>query len=98
MSFHRHLAGFIPECAVFVADFDHVGKAILEITALFDDRAPRRPDGRGCAAPLHDIAKGSQAEKYVGYAYSRGYTNGYSATQFKPAGAVNAYQYTEFCS
>ena len=46
--------------------------------------------------PFRDIARGSQAEKYVGYAYSCGYTNGYSATQFKPAGAVNAYQYTEF--
>lgn len=46
--------------------------------------------------PFTDIAKGSEAEKYVGYAYSKGYTNGYSATQFKPAGAVNAYQYTEF--
>lgn len=48
------------------------------------------------ATPFTDIAKGSDAEKYVGYAYSKGYTNGYSATQFKPAGAVNAYQYTEF--
>ena len=46
--------------------------------------------------PFKDIEKGSTAEKYVGYAYSKGYTNGYSATQFKPAGAVNAYQYTEF--
>jgi len=46
--------------------------------------------------PFTDIQKGSQAEQYVGYAYSMGYTNGYSATQFKPAGAVNAYQYTEF--
>lgn len=46
--------------------------------------------------PFTDIAKGSDAEKYVGYAYSKGYTNGYSATQFLPAGAVNAYQYTEF--
>ena len=46
--------------------------------------------------PFTDIQKGSQAEKYVGYAYSMGYTNGYSATQFKPAGAVNARQYTEF--
>lgn len=46
--------------------------------------------------PFTDIAKGSDAERYVGYAYSMGYTNGYSATQFKPAGAVNAYQYTEF--
>ena len=48
------------------------------------------------STPFTDIQKGSQAEKYVGYAYSMGYTNGYSATQFKPAGAVNARQYTEF--
>ena len=48
------------------------------------------------STPFTDIEKGSQAEKYVGYAYSMGYTNGYSATQFKPAGAVNARQYTEF--
>ena len=46
--------------------------------------------------PFTDIQPGSQAEQYVGYAYSKGYTNGYSATQFKPSGAVNAYQYTEF--
>lgn len=46
--------------------------------------------------PFTDIAKGSQAERYVGYAYEKGYTNGYSATQFKPGNAVNAGQYTEF--
>lgn len=46
--------------------------------------------------PFTDIAKDSQAEQYVGYAYSKGYTNGYTATTFQPAGAVNAYQYTEF--
>lgn len=46
--------------------------------------------------PFTDVARGSEAEKYVGYAYERGYTNGYSATQFRPAGAVNAHQYTEF--
>ena len=46
--------------------------------------------------PFKDIEKGSQAEHYVGYAYEKGYTNGYTATSFKPAGAVNAYQYTEF--
>ena len=46
--------------------------------------------------PFTDIAKGSDAEKYVGYAYEKGYTNGYTATQFKPGNAVNAYQYTEF--
>lgn len=48
------------------------------------------------STPFTDIVKGSEAEKYVGYAYSKGYTNGYSSTQFKPAGTVNAYQYTEF--
>ena len=26
----------------------------------------------------------------------KGYTNGYTANSFRPAGAVNAYQYTEF--
>ena len=46
--------------------------------------------------PFKDIEKGSPAEHYVGYAYEKGYTNGYTATSFKPAGAVNAYQYTEF--
>lgn len=46
--------------------------------------------------PFTDIAKGTDTEKYVGYAYSMGYTNGYSATQFKPSAAVNASQYTEF--
>lgn len=46
--------------------------------------------------PFTDISKGSDAEKYVGYAYEKGYTNGYSATQFKPGNPVNANQYTEF--
>lgn len=46
--------------------------------------------------PFRDIEKGSQAEQYVGYAYEMGYTNGYTADTFRPAGAVNAYQYTEF--
>lgn len=46
--------------------------------------------------PFADVAKGSQAERYVGYAYEKGYTNGYSATQFRPSVAVNAHQYTEF--
>lgn len=46
--------------------------------------------------PFTDIAAGTQAAQYVGYAYSKGYTNGYTATTFKPAGSVNAWQYTEF--
>jgi len=32
----------------------------------------------------------------VGYAYEMGYTNGYTATTFKPGNPVNVYQYTEF--
>lgn len=43
-----------------------------------------------------DIAKGTQAEKYVGYAYSMGYTNGYSATTFRPSQAIPVNQYMEF--
>lgn len=46
--------------------------------------------------PFTDIAKGSDAEKYVGYAYEMGYTNGYTATTFKPGNPVNVHQYTEF--
>ena len=46
--------------------------------------------------PFDDIHEGTQAYNYVGYAYEKGYTNGYTATEFRPAGAVNAWQYTEF--
>ena len=46
--------------------------------------------------PFTDVQLGSQAERYIGYAYERGYTNGYSSTQFRPSAPVNAYQYTEF--
>lgn len=46
--------------------------------------------------PFRDITPGTDAERYVGYAYERGYTNGYTAVEFRPAGAVNASQYTEF--
>ena len=46
--------------------------------------------------PFTDIARGSDAEKYVGYAYEMGYTNGYTATTFKPGNPVNVHQYTEF--
>lgn len=48
------------------------------------------------STPFADIARGSDAEKYVGYAYEKGYTNGYTATAWKPAQSVNLYQYTEF--
>lgn len=46
--------------------------------------------------PFKDIHAGTQAFQYVGYAYEKGYTNGYTTTEFRPAGAVNVYQYTEF--
>ena len=46
--------------------------------------------------PFTDVAAGTQSEKYVGYAYSMGYTNGYSATTFRPSQKVTAAQYMEF--
>lgn len=46
--------------------------------------------------PFTDVPKGSQGEKYVGYAYSRGYTNGYDASSFRPGQTVSATQYLAF--
>ena len=46
--------------------------------------------------PFTDVQAGTNSAKYVGYAYERGYTNGYSASQFRPSSPVNARQYTEF--
>jgi len=46
--------------------------------------------------PFTDIAAGSEPARYVGYAYSQGYTNGYTKTTFRPSQKVNAYQYVEF--
>ena len=48
------------------------------------------------STPFTDIAAGSQAAQYVGYAYSKGYTNGYTATTFRPGQTVTAEQYMEF--
>lgn len=48
------------------------------------------------STPFTDITAGTQSEKYVGYAYSKGYTNGYSATTFRPSQTVTASQYMEF--
>ena len=42
------------------------------------------------STPFTDITSGTQSEKYVGYAYSKGYTNGYSATTFRPSQTVTA--------
>lgn len=46
--------------------------------------------------PFTDIATGSEPARYVGYACSKGYTNGYTKTTFRPSQKVNAYQYVEF--
>lgn len=46
--------------------------------------------------PFTDIAAGSNAQKYVGYAYFRGYTAGITKTLFYPNRTVSAAQYTEF--
>lgn len=48
------------------------------------------------SCPFTDVQAGTNGAKYVGYAYEKGYTNGYSATEFRPSGPVNARQYTEF--
>lgn len=48
------------------------------------------------SCPFTDVEAGTNGAKYVGYAYEKGYTNGWSATQFRPSAPVNARQYTEF--
>lgn len=48
------------------------------------------------ATPFTDVAKGSNTEKYVAYAYRKGYTNGYSKTLFKPNQTITVNQYMEF--
>ena len=45
--------------------------------------------------PFTDVQPGTNGAKYVGYAYEKGYTNGYGA-EFRPSNPVNARQYTEF--
>ena len=47
-------------------------------------------------SPFTDVQPGTNGARYVGYAYEKGYTNGYSATEFRPSSPVNARQYTEF--
>ena len=46
--------------------------------------------------PFTDVVKGSNTEKYVAYAYDKGYTNGYSKTLFKPSQTITVNQYMEF--
>ena len=47
-------------------------------------------------SPFTDMQPGTNGARYVGYAYEKGYTNGYSAPEFRPSSPVNARQYTEF--
>lgn len=47
-------------------------------------------------SPFTDVQPGANGARYVGYAYEKGYTNGYSATEFRPSSPVSARQYTEF--
>ena len=46
--------------------------------------------------PFTDVAAGSLGEKYIGYAYEKGYTNGVTADTFRPSSPVSAGQYAEF--
>lgn len=48
------------------------------------------------STPFTDIVPGTQAAQYVGYAYEKGYTNGYTATTFQPSLSITANQYVEF--
>ncbi|MGM9618698.1 MAG: S-layer homology domain-containing protein [Oscillospiraceae bacterium] len=48
------------------------------------------------SCPFTDVDKNSATYPYVAYAYAKGYTNGYSATTFRPKQTTNARQYTEF--
>lgn len=66
---------------------------IMFIRVLGEENAALAWSG---TTPFTDIAPGSQAAQYVGYAYEKGYTNGYTATTFKPSLSITANQYVEF--
>jgi len=67
---------------------------IMFIRVLGEEDEALAWNGGNC--PFTDVQPGSSAARYVGYAYEKGYTNGWSATQFLPSGPVSAGQYTEF--
>ena len=46
--------------------------------------------------PFSDIYPDTNAARYVGYAFKMGYTNGYADGTWRPGGATNIYQYSEF--
>ena len=66
---------------------------IMFIRVLGEEREALAWNG---VCPFNDVQPGTNGARYVGYAYEKGYTNGYSATEFRPSSPVNARQYTEF--
>ena len=66
---------------------------IMFIRVLGEEQAALSWSG---TTPFTDIAPGTQAAQYVGYAYEKGYTNGFTATTFRPAQTISANQYLEF--
>ena len=66
---------------------------IMFIRVLGEENAALAWSG---TTPFTDITPGTQAAQYVGYAYEKGYTNGYTATTFQPSLGITANQYVEF--
>ena len=66
---------------------------IMFIRVLGEENAALAWSG---TTPFTDITPGTQAAQYVGYAYEKGYTNGYTATAFQPSLGITANQYVEF--
>lgn len=66
---------------------------IMFIRVLGEEQAALSWSG---TPPFTDVAAGTQAAQYVGYAYEKGYTNGFSATTFRPSQSITASQYMEF--
>lgn len=66
---------------------------IMFIRVLGEEEAALSWSG---SIPFTDVAAGTQAAQYVGYAYAMGYTNGFTATTFRPAQGITVNQYMEF--
>lgn len=70
------------------------GAALIMFIRLLGEEEEALAYSGSC--PFTDVARTSATYPYVAYAYARGYTNGYSATTFRPKQTINARQYTEF--
>ena len=66
---------------------------VMLIRLLGEDKAALSYTG---TQPFTDIPSGNWAYKYVGYAYSKGYTNGTGKDKFSPGTAANAKMYVTF--